>query len=93
VSATRNLADAPGMVTIVADGRELCVTAGISVAAALLNAGVSAFHRSVSATNRGPLCGVGVCYECRVTIDGVPHRRACLVTVAEGLRVSTMADT
>ena len=81
------------MVTIVADGRELRVSTGISVAAALLNCGVSAFRRSVNGSDRGPLCGMGVCYECRVTIDDVAHRRACLVTVAEGLRVSTMPAT
>ena len=76
-------------VTIVVDGRPLRVDAGISVAAALLNAGVQAFRRSVTGSDRGPLCGMGVCHECRVEIDGVPHRRACLVTVGEGLRVST----
>jgi sarcosine oxidase subunit alpha len=32
---------------------------------------------------------MGTCYECRVTIDGVAHRRACLVTVAEGMHVTT----
>ena len=76
-------------VTIVVDGRPLRVDAGISVAAALLNAGVQAFRRSVTGSDRGPLCGMGVCHECRVVIDGVPHRRACLVTVGDGVRVST----
>lgn len=90
-AATRNAASA-ARVTIVADGRELRVAAGISVAAALLDAGVGTFHHSVSGEARGPLCGMGVCYECRVTIDGVPLRRACLVPVSEGLRVSTTEE-
>jgi predicted molibdopterin-dependent oxidoreductase YjgC len=76
-------------VRIVADGRQATVAAGTSVAAALLGAGISAFRISVGGTPRGPLCGMGVCHECRVTIDGVPHRRACLVPVVEGMRVST----
>ena len=80
---------ARAQVTIVVDGRPLRVDAGISVAAALLNAGVHAFRRSVTGSDREPLCGMGTCHECRVTIDGVPHRRACLVTVGAGLRVST----
>ena len=80
---------AGAQVIIVVDGRALHVDAGISVAAALLNAGVHVFRRSVTGSDRGPLCGMGVCHECRVEIDGVPHRRACLVTVGEGLRVST----
>jgi len=37
------------------------------------------------------LCGMGICYECRVDIDGVAHRRACLVPVSHGLQVRTAA--
>ena len=77
------------LVTIAIDGREVRVAAGISVAAAMLDAGVMAFRRSVNGSDRGPLCGMGICYECRVTIDDVAHRRACLVMVADELRVST----
>jgi sarcosine oxidase subunit alpha len=80
------------VVHIVADGRRMPVAAGASVAAALLGAGVTAFRVAVDGTRRGPLCGMGVCHECRVTIDGVPHRRACLVPVAEGMHVRTAAD-
>lgn len=65
------------------------MVAGTSVAAALLGMGLIAFRRSVTGEARAPLCGMGSCYECRVTIDGVPHRRACLVPVMEGLQVST----
>jgi len=36
---------------------------------------------------------MGSCYECRVTIDGVAHRGAWLVTVADGMRVMTAAST
>jgi sarcosine oxidase subunit alpha len=67
------------------------VPAGSSVAAALIDAGVTAFRHSVSDEVRGPLCGMGTCFECRVTIDGVAHRRACLIPVSEGMRVSTAA--
>lgn len=81
---------APGQsVTIVADGREHRVSAGVTVAAALLDLGVVSFRRSGSGEPRAPLCGMGTCFECRVTIDGVAHRRACLVPVADGMRVTT----
>jgi sarcosine oxidase subunit alpha len=76
-------------VTIQADGRPVRVAAGISVAAALLELRVAAFRRSVSGEPRGPLCGMGTCYECRVTINGAPHRRACLVPIAEGMEIVT----
>ena len=80
-------------VTIVVDGQAVTVPSGISIAAALLNAGVTAFRRSVTGDDRGPLCGMGICQECRVTIDGVAHRRACLITVAEGTRISTVTHS
>jgi D-hydroxyproline dehydrogenase subunit gamma len=80
-----------GLVTISADGRSVRVPSGVTVAAALLELGVAAFRRSVSGEPRAPLCGMGTCYECRVTIDGAAHRRACLVTVADGMHVATAA--
>jgi aerobic-type carbon monoxide dehydrogenase small subunit (CoxS/CutS family) len=79
-------------VIIRADGHEVRVPAGISVAAALADLGTGAFRRSVSGESREPVCGMGTCYECRVTIDGAPHRRACLVLVANGMRIETAAQ-
>jgi sarcosine oxidase subunit alpha len=76
-------------VRILVDGEPLEVDAGASVLVALWNAGVRAVGVSVSGEPRGPLCGMGVCFECRVTIDGVPQRRACLETVRDGLSVRT----
>jgi hypothetical protein len=43
----------------------------------------------VSGRPRGPVCGMGICFECRVTIDGAPGRRACLERVSPGMRVMT----
>jgi predicted molibdopterin-dependent oxidoreductase YjgC len=77
------------LVTIVVDGRDVRVPAGASVAVALLGAGIAGFRKSVRGEARGPLCGMGICYECRVSIDGTAHRRACMIAVVEGLTVST----
>lgn len=77
------------LVTIVVDGRDLRVPSGATVAVALLSAGIPAFRRSVRGDARGPLCGMGICYECRVTIDGLAQRRACMIAVVDGLTVST----
>ncbi|HEX6923912.1 MAG TPA: (2Fe-2S)-binding protein [Longimicrobiaceae bacterium] len=77
------------LVAITVDGREMAVPRGVSVAAALLNVGVTAFRRSVRGEGRGPLCGMGTCHECRVTIDGRAHQRACLVVVRDGMKVTT----
>jgi sarcosine oxidase subunit alpha len=79
---------ATGEVVIRVDGRSLRVEAGITVAAALENARLG-FRRSVTGEVRGPVCGMGICHECRVTIDGVEHRRACLVVVEPTMEVRT----
>jgi D-hydroxyproline dehydrogenase subunit gamma len=71
------------------DGERVEAAPGESVAAALINAGVWAFRRSVQGEDRGPVCGMGICHECRVTIDGVPHRRACLIPVSPEMEVRT----
>lgn len=78
-----------GPVEIVANGMRLPVIPGITVAAALLNGGIDGFRTSITGESRGPLCGMGICQECRVTIDDVPHQRSCLVLVTAGMRVET----
>lgn len=43
---------------------------------------------SLSGQARAPLCGMGVCFECRVTVDGVAHQRACQIMARDGMEVS-----
>ncbi|MEM5422037.1 2Fe-2S iron-sulfur cluster-binding protein [Paraburkholderia sp. BR14263] len=80
--------------TLTIDGRNVGVAPGSSVAAAIAIA-AHAEHAapvtrcSVSGALRGPLCGMGVCQECRVTIDGVPHRLACQTVCVAGMNVVT----
>jgi sarcosine oxidase subunit alpha len=76
-------------IRIVVDGTATVVPAGTTVAAALGNAGRLAMHRSVTGEPRGPVCGMGICFECRVTIDGAPHTRSCMVRCVEGMEVVT----
>jgi hypothetical protein len=76
-------------VEIVVNGERVEVDDGITVASALLNAGISAVRTSVDGEPRAPLCGMGVCYECRASIDGVAHQRTCLRVVALGMRIET----
>jgi predicted molibdopterin-dependent oxidoreductase YjgC len=79
------------MTAIIVDGRSIPAEPGMTVAAALLNAGIWSFRTSVTGEPRGPLCGMGICHECRVTIDGVAHRRGCLEPVADQMVVVTNA--
>lgn len=70
------------------DGRPLRVAAGTTVAAALALGGDGTTRTSVSGQRRAPLCGMGVCQECRVTIDG-QRRLACQTLCLEGMQVET----
>jgi D-hydroxyproline dehydrogenase subunit gamma len=81
------------VVTIHVNGHAVRCAAGCSVAAALLNAGYSTFRISVGGAARAPLCGMGSCHECRVTVDGRDHVRACLVPVTHGMRIHTGSVT
>ncbi len=65
------------------------VADGTTVAAAILNSGEFRFRRSVGRDPRGPLCGMGICFECRVTIDGRPHGRSCNILAKDGMEVVT----
>ena len=76
-------------VRVFVDGREVRVAAGTVVAAAVAVAGRDVARRSVGGEARGVLCGMGICFECRVTIDGQPHRLGCQTICRDGMRVAT----
>ena len=77
----------PEVVTLLVNGVSVTMPAGSMVAAAILKTGIHAFRRSVSGEMRGPLCGMGICFECRVTIDGEQHCRSCQTVCREGMDV------
>jgi D-hydroxyproline dehydrogenase subunit gamma len=70
------------------NGTPIAVQPGATVAAAVLMAG-AATRISVTGEPRAPLCGMGICFECRVTIDGVPHQRSCQILCRSGMNVRT----
>jgi aerobic-type carbon monoxide dehydrogenase small subunit (CoxS/CutS family) len=83
----------PGAATVsfTLDGRAACAPRGVSLAAALRHAdpqGLGLTRQSVSGQPRSALCGMGVCHECRVWVDG---RRvlACQTPCTDGMRVET----
>lgn len=74
--------------TMIVDGRPLGAYAGETVAAALWAAGIRALgHSAKTGRARGMHCGLGLCFSCRLTIDGVPNVLACQTAVAEGMRI------
>lgn len=80
-----------GTLGVQVDGQHVEVPEGTSVAAAVARAGAGRFRRSVTGSPRGPLCGMGICFECRVSVDGGPGVRSCMVRCREGMTVRTDA--
>ncbi|MDI3393242.1 2Fe-2S iron-sulfur cluster-binding protein [Pseudomonas sp. V98_8] len=76
------------MLDLIMDGRALKVAAGTTVAAALALAGDGCSRTSVSGQRRAPMCGMGICHECRVTIDG-RCALACQTLCQQGMQVQT----
>ncbi len=79
-------------IPITIDGRAYRVAPGTSVAVAVMMARGPGFRRSVTGRMRGPLCGMGICSECRATVDGRPQRTTCQTTCRTGMEVRTDAD-
>ena len=79
---------ATSIVELFVNGETVRVQRGSTVAAVLLNAGV-ACRVSESGEPRTALCGMGICFECRARIDGVPHQRTCQIECREGMSVET----
>jgi len=76
-------------VVVVVNGVLVTMPVGSMVSAAILKSGVPSFRRSVSGQPRGPLCGMGICFECRVTIDFEPHCRSCQTVCQNGMDIRT----
>ena len=78
----------PDPVRLTVNGSEVRVSPGVTVAVAVMISGVPC-RQSVLKESRGPLCGMGICFECRVTINGVPHCRSCQIVCEDGMDVRT----
>lgn len=75
---------------IVLDGRAIPFEEGQSVAAALMAAGITAWRTTRSRGRpRGLFCGIGICFDCLVTVDGRPNRRACVTTARNGMTLES----
>lgn len=77
-------------ITLTVNDAAITVASGTTVAAAVAMTEAQT-RTSVSGEPRGPLCGMGICFECRVTIDGVPHQRSCQILCQPGFCVTTAA--
>ena len=72
------------------DGVPVPIAPGQSVGAALVAAGIRSWRTTrIHGRPRGLFCGIGICYDCLLTVDGRPDQRACLVPAGDGMRVES----
>ena len=75
------------------DGSPVPFDEGQSVAAALLGQGVRSWRTTrFSGRPRGVFCGIGICFDCLVTVDGAVNVRACLEPVRAGMKIDRQKD-
>lgn len=69
------------------NGQSIPARHGQTVAAALLDSGRRAFRRTENGEPRGLFCGMGVCFDCLVTVNGMAEQRACMTPVEPGMQI------
>lgn len=80
-------------VDVQVDGRQVEAFEGETIAAVLLANGIRRFRRTRQGNKpRGIYCGMGVCFDCLVTVDGVHNVRACVTPIKNGMRIDTEAE-
>lgn len=79
----------PDMIAVTVNGAARQVMSGTSVLAAAMMSEVTFVRWSVRGEPRGPLCGMGICFECRITINGLRHCRSCQILCEQGMDIRT----
>lgn len=79
-------------IAINVDGVPHSAYEGETIAGALLATGTKSWRHTRHAHPRGMFCGIGVCFDCLVTVNGTPNVRACVTPVAEGMVVKTQHE-
>jgi sarcosine oxidase subunit alpha len=76
----------PEKFTIQVNRQPVTVDDETTIAVAILNAR-EFIRTSITGERRGPLCAMGICFECRATVNGVPHQRTCQMLCTPGMNV------
>ena len=75
------------------DGKRVEAFSGETIAAVFFSNGIRIFrYTRKNKKPRGIYCGMGVCYDCLVTVDGIHNVRACVTSVKDGMRIETTAE-
>ena len=75
------------------DGRTILARNGQTIAEALLANGVRVLRTTRKHAPRGVYCGVGICYECRMIVNGKPNVRTCMTLATPECKIITQDDS
>jgi predicted molibdopterin-dependent oxidoreductase YjgC len=79
---------------VTVDGVPVTARAGASIAAVLLDTGHASWRETrVAGRPRGLFCGIGVCFDCLVTVNGRPNQRACVTPARPGDAITAQHGT
>ncbi len=81
--------EAPLRITV--DGEPIEGVQGQTIAGVLLAAGRLSWRRGPSGAPRGVFCGIGACFDCVLTVNGVPDVRACRRRARDGDTITTQS--
>ena len=74
--------------TMIFAGQQIPIRSGQSVGAALMDAGIRSWRTTRKNDRpRGLFCGIGICFDCLLTVDGQPNQKACMIPAEDGMRL------
>ena len=74
------------------NGKKIPAYRGQTIAEAILASGIRVLRTTQNNAPRGIYCAMGICYECRMIVNGVPNVRTCMTPATPGSRVTTQTD-
>lgn len=79
------------MIAFTFNNQRIVCREGLPIAAALMENGIRMIRRCHKTNEaRGIFCGIGHCFECRATVDGVPNQRTCLTLAKNDMVVTSI---
>jgi hypothetical protein len=74
--------------TFTFDGVPIRAYPGETVGGALTASGITTFRTTRRGGKpRGLFCGIGICFDCLLIVDGIPNQRACLTAARPDMSV------
>ena len=75
------------------DGKTILACSGQTIAEVLLVNGLRSLRMTRKQSPRGVYCGMGICYECRMIVNGIPNVRTCMTLATPGCKIATQDDS